>query len=425
MALYVRTGNGGANADYLIADLGYTVLTGASWTPISYSDKFGPGNGSGQFTDIELKESFDLYFAITTAALEWSVDGIVKRTDTYDADVALVIDISNNDFNLTDGYLVLPNRLTPPPGTPRGGEIFYDTNDGYLVFYDGYHSMYTQLSQGNAVSDHGALTGLGDDDHPQYLLLAGNATRNAITGVINDSSGRLRLPSNVSPVSNFTSPFAGEIAFDSDDGYLLFYDGTTWRRDGYKADHGELTGLSDDDHSQYGLLTGNATRNHITGTYSFADGYLTLPVDAFAPVVNVVGGAVTVVAGILYVYDSTRAKWLSVHRDKFITSRNATASTIYLRVGEGIASSATGIRMARNGTITSLAAQSDGIETWVFEIRKNDSVSVIASLTMTAVVGNQSNTINVDVSQGDELQFFMNGSSVDTPVGIVEVAWRI
>ena len=35
---------------------------------------------------------------------------------------------------------------------------------------------------GGGVSDHGALTGLGDDDHVQYALLAGRAAGQTIIG---------------------------------------------------------------------------------------------------------------------------------------------------------------------------------------------------------------------------------------------------
>ena len=33
--------------------------------------------------------------------------------------------------------------------------------------------------------------------------------------------------------------------------------------------------------------------------------------------------------------------------------------------------------------------------------------------------------VNVNFSAGDELQFYVNGSQIKNPVGIVEYAWRI
>jgi len=56
-------------------------------------------------------------------------------------------------------------------------------------------------------------------------------------------------------------------------------------------DHGALAGLGDDDHSQYGLLSGDAIRNPITGEYDFTGGTLTIPV-AIAPAQTKQGSAV-------------------------------------------------------------------------------------------------------------------------------------
>jgi len=51
-----------------------------------------------------------------------------------------------------------------------------------------------------AAADHGALLGLGDDDHNQYALLAGAAGRNPITGVFDFGGGGLGLPLSAAPV---------------------------------------------------------------------------------------------------------------------------------------------------------------------------------------------------------------------------------
>lgn len=128
---------------------------------------------------------------------------------------------------------------------------------------------------------------------------------------------------------------------------------------------------------------------------------------------------------IAYCYDQNRSKWLSVDRYRFASGRDALATNIYLRIVDNIASSSTGYRMQRDGTITGITVQSDSSATWTFEVRKNDSATVIASLTVTAAAGGTTNTLNVDVSSGDELQFFCNGTAIDKPVGIVEVAWRV
>ncbi len=85
------------------------------------------------------------------------------------------------------------------------------------------------------VTDHGALTGLGDDDHLQYLT-----SPRANTWLGTKSIGAL---SDVSP----STPL---------DGQALIYHSASgqWRNSTLPSgvtDHGLLTGLSDDDHLQY------------------------------------------------------------------------------------------------------------------------------------------------------------------------------
>lgn len=427
MALFVRTGSGGASPDFLIEDLGYVVLTGASWTLLTVHDGYGPV-ASGQFTANEIKNSVDLYNGLADGYLEWSQDGYSQDTDAFDSDYSFVNDFGNNHFDLTNGRLTIPNRTSG--WTPTlAGDFFYDVDDGYLVFFDGYESKFVQLTEGDGLTSHDQLSGLLDDDHTQYLLLAGNGTRNAVTGTINVSGGRLRTPSDADPATNFATPVAGEIAYDSDDGYMVFFDGVSWvqlRDYSDVIDHGTLAGLLDDDHTQYPLMTGNAARNAITGTFDFGDGYLIVPTYGSAPVTSVVDGATVFSGGLLYMYDATRVKWLSVNRAEYWMGRNASnATNLYLRAFDGLASSSVGYRMQRAGTITAVIAQADVSGTWTLEVRRNNSVTAIASLTVTAALGNQVLTTNVDISQGDEIQLYLNGGPIANPSGAIEVAWRL
>ena len=77
---------------------------------------------------------------------------------------------------------------------------------------------------GSGVTDHGALTGLADNDHPQYLLTTGKAA---------DSD---KLDGN---------------------------DSTAFATSTHSHDHGNLTGLTDDDHTQYVKDAGTVTDNAI------------------------------------------------------------------------------------------------------------------------------------------------------------------
>jgi hypothetical protein len=60
------------------------------------------------------------------------------------------------------------------------------SEDGYGLYYDhssGEFKLEAPPSGGGGVTDHGALTGLTDDDHTQYLLLAGRAGGQEVTTV--------------------------------------------------------------------------------------------------------------------------------------------------------------------------------------------------------------------------------------------------
>ncbi|MBT8315313.1 MAG: hypothetical protein KJP26_12710 [Maribacter sp.] len=80
--------------------------------------------------------------------------------------------------------------------------------------------------------------------------------------------------------------------------------------------------------------------------------------------------------------------------------------------------------MVRDGTITAITAQSNASQTWTLEIRKNDATTVITSLNMTAQTGNHSNSLNIDINEGDYIQAYCNGSSIDYPQTLIEIAWR-
>ncbi len=129
--------------------------------------------------------------------------------------------------------------------------------------------------------------------------------------------------------------------------------------------------------------------------------------------------------GILYIYDATRGKWLSVDRTMVGWGRNNSNTTNeYLRQFNGAPSIVNGWRMIRNATITAISAQTDKNQTWTLEIRKNDSSNIITSLTISNSKGNHSNTVNINVNEGDYLQAYCNGNSIDYPQTLIEIAWR-
>jgi hypothetical protein len=146
--------------------------------------------------------------------------------------------------------------------------------------HDHIEFSWTDGLEGN---EHGALAGLGADDHPQYLLADGTRS---LTGTLNagafritnlaagtSSSDAIRYDQAVKQSESAGGDLAGAYpdptvaglrgiavaATAPQAGQVLAYDGTAWAPANPSAgatDHGALTGLENDDHTQYLLTDG-------------------------------------------------------------------------------------------------------------------------------------------------------------------------
>lgn len=197
---------------------------------------------------------------------------------------------------VTRGSLVVANA------TPAWAELNIGVANRVLGS-DGTDAAWVQ-------ADHGAaLTGLGDDDHTQYTLLAGRSggqivtggtgagdditlrsTSNATKGDVfladqggnivvggGTSASEVRLLEPSASGANYTAikvqAQAGDITYtlpatNATNGVLLNdgSGGLTWDTNiSDLIDHGTTTGLTDDDHTQYALLAGRSTGQVITG----------------------------------------------------------------------------------------------------------------------------------------------------------------
>jgi hypothetical protein len=81
----------------------------------------------------------------------------------------------------TAGWLQTVNRATP--ATPPAGEGRWYQQSGTPYFMDDGGTA-LELGQAAAASDHGSLTGLGDDDHSQYLHLGSRGVTQIVTGTV-------------------------------------------------------------------------------------------------------------------------------------------------------------------------------------------------------------------------------------------------
>lgn len=144
------------------------------------------------------------------------------------------------------------------------------------------------------------------------------------------------------------------------------------------------------------------------------------------PTTGLSSGQLAVKNGIVFIYDGTRSKWLSITRMFLVFGKSGNTKNQYLYFYAGsLPSNNSGLRLSRSATIVSLSGQFDGVDTGTFEIRKNDGVFGITSLTVTSAIGNHDNTINIDLNEGDYLQsYFSSNEKIQDPMIIVEIAWR-
>lgn len=127
--------------------------------------------------------------------------------------------------------------------------------------------------------------------------------------------------------------------------------------------------------------------------------------------------------GVSYLTDPLRGKLLSLSRlNQSFNYYGPNQESRYLKIGD-VVSSANGLIMTRNATITALTAQSRSTNNWSLQIRKNDQTTPLHTLNVNAGTG-IADTLDIDVNAGDFIQLFINGSSIDHPLAFIELAWR-
>ena len=138
-------------------------------------------------------------------------------------------------------------EISTPSGQPPAGKWWiYPKSTGLAIMDDGGVEAVLNIVGG---IDHGSLTGLSDDDHVQYMRVDGSRV---LTGDLQlGAHSTLTTDLGADP----TAPAAGKVVWYSK-GQQAYYrkaDGTVVGPiiAGGVTDHGDLTGLSADDHLQY------------------------------------------------------------------------------------------------------------------------------------------------------------------------------
>ncbi|MFZ3575221.1 hypothetical protein [Tenacibaculum finnmarkense] len=350
---------------------------------------------------------------------------------------------------------VFKNTVTTgtPPTTPIEGDVWFDTANSEIKIYDG--TVWKKITNTNPLLDNiytadgtittdRAITGntanrfdIGSFKgffiyNTEYIALQ------ATNGIDFQATNGINLRSNTIAHENFQAKksFLDKDGDAGTNGQVLSSTGavtnwvdntavSTWLAldDNLTADKND-TEIYKNDNVGIGDFSGTTidAKLHVKST----DVPFKIQPNTTTPT-GTSGGQMFVDStnGILYIYDGTRAKWLSVDRTMVGWGvNNANTGNEYLRQFNGAQSNRNGWRMIRNGTITAISAQTNINQTWTLEIRKNDGTTAIASLTITNQQGNHNNTLNIDVNEGDFIQAYCNGSSVDYPETLIEIAWR-
>lgn len=240
------------------------------------------------------------------------------------------------------------------------------------------------------VSDHGDLTGLGDDDHTQYLNNARgdiryyqqsqfyNTSQGNATGIFADSTGKL------------------DVSFLPDSALL--------------SDHGALTGLGDDDHTQYHTDTRGDAR------YYTQSSFFGTSQSSQTPILSDATGKID----ISYLPDmAVNSMATTFGRGK------AKLKTQWLRGAGDVLSNLSGTRMALAAQIIGMSVQVNGTGTATFYVRRNGSTTNLTNLALAGTAGAQTYALAIDLAVGDFLGVYMDVTSgnVDYPVVTVWYIW--
>jgi len=267
---------------------------------------------------------FDTVFAPTVAGSVATTDNLTLRANTANlttgsVNVATTVEsTSTTTGSVTlDGGLGVAKRING--AGQAAGDLLTGNGTAMVRLARGTANQVLTVNGGGTdiawatspagVTDHGALTGLADDDHLQYTLLAGRSGGQTVagstlttenltlranaadltTGTVNvtttvestgTSSGCLTLDGGLGVAKriNGAGQAQGDLLLGSasntmerlalgGSGTVLASNGTTatWASS-VALDHGGLNGLGDDDHTQYALLSGRSGGQSLVGS---------------------------------------------------------------------------------------------------------------------------------------------------------------
>lgn len=107
--------------------------------------------------------------------------------------------------------------------------------------------------------------------------------------------------------------------------------------------------------------------------------------------------------------------------DMFVSGGRGGSSVtnVYLRGPGGTPMNQSGYVIPFDAKIVALSLASTGVESWTLEVRKNNAPAVIASLVVVGAERAYDDAVDVDISAGDELQLYCNGTNIGAPSGSI------
>jgi hypothetical protein len=336
------------------------------------------------------------------------------------------------------------------PTSSSTGDVYVDTDDNHYYKWDGS----SWADQGSASSNDRVIN-LADTTEDIYTFdgssWSDGGTSNDNTAVMVNDDGDGKNSQYVYSTESSNWIKIADVDFDDHlDGGASKHDASEIDVEGsysnFSSSPGDLESVISDINTQ---MTEALDNNTLDGAYDEGGAGVgrTINADAGAvvidsgvattapfqltpkgslPTTGLLDGQLAIKDGLLYIYDSTRTKWLSVHREILVFGRRRSVRNQYLNFAVGnLSSNNSGYRIPRNATIVAMTGQLDANGTCDMRVRRNDVATNIATLTITSANGAIDVSTNIDVNANDFLQSYLSASSsVQDPVFMVELAWR-
>lgn len=377
-------------------------------------------NGSSGAQLIGLNDDvWDTEWPFTFTTVQAFVDGLYPIIDG----IAGSVDLDSAYDNDSDGILNIDGTTKPLILRSNNVNDFVVDRTNLTDIQDG---LRLDVSANELILGSLAVGALAQIDVrvPGNVTIDGNVT---ITGTLTDTTvnelnitnANIRLRDGATGIAEANSYIEVERGTSGNDTQLLWDSVADRWKAGILGDQGTIALLEFDE--------------VVTGIWEFqgaaaTDPNMYLDDKAAAPSTNL-GAAdqipVAMINNVPAVYDKGRSKWIGYSRQYIYASGRDSANNTneYARVGD-FTSNQGGVRLMQNMVLVGISIQTFGAETWTARVRKNGSVTNLASLASGGAAGAQATNTNVDFNAGDDIEVYIDGSNINRPIIALEFAPR-